>query len=399
MPVDGAHNVLLDQISGQIELKGGEGRGGDGDPVLPLLAVGQQLLLLQAGDVGLALPHQQAALLLSPHQQHQDIHREQAHQDRLKDHPVVVGVPDHLLGHALGIGLDQHIFAVGHMEHAQIVRQAARSADKALLPRAVPDDLPGSGGGLAVDNPGLQQHIRQEAVVDTVEVGGGDDLPRPGTQKDGGRLAKVVGLQHLLEIVLGKIQPQQHPEDLVLMAQGGVVDHGRLSGNPGVKHHVVAALPPHAVDEVGPVGAVVGRSAGSQIDSLRIGEAQGVEVRVHLQLGQHLRRDIGLGQRDAQKIAVVTDPPHGVGELTFNPQGGLPGRIHRVVQAAVLNPLAVCGGIPQKQQADRRQQDQYVQHVLPSPFCAAHRTQPPLHDSIQLYCNTSRSKSIALSTK
>ena len=326
------------------------------------------------------LPLQPPAHPLPSDQQRQNVQHKQGDQHDLQHHSGLVGVLDHGLGHALGVGLDQQVFAVRHIEYAQVVGQAARGADKAALSGAALEYLPGAGGGLGVHNARLHQDIKELLLAPVRRLGGGDYPPVLGAQEHVRRLAKVAGGQDLLEIVLREVQPQQRAEYLALVVQRGVEHDHRLIGDSGVKEDRTAALPPHGALEIAPVLAVGGGSAGGQVDSAGVGKVKGVKVGVVFQLQQSLCADAGLVQRRAQQIGVVVHPPASVDQLAAHPQGGLPGRIHSVVETAGLYPLAVGRGVPPKQQNNRRQQKEYIQNILPRPSRLSHRERPPLQN-------------------
>ena len=478
LAVHNAGHIVLHQVPGEIELKGAEGGGGNGNPVLPLLAVGlgdyrlrPQLLLLQPGDVlpeeqdlaGPALPPLQAddiemlpgdavpaldpvlvlevravqqfqhngipiqhagkflpvlfhqegaqvadkvliaalggeilplrrgpgqvlvgvrlqvrqdeagkesahaaddiahlpvlplqpqAVLPASEQQGHDVQDEQADKNDLQDHAGMVGVPDHGLGHALGEGLDQDILPIREGDGAQIVRQTAGGADKAAAVRFAPEDLPGPLGRLGVDDAALQQHVRQGVVVGALRAG--DDVAVRRTQERPGGLAEVAGGQHFPEVVRSGVQPQQHAVGLALAVEGRVKDDHSLPGDAGFKHHGGAALPLHSLCEIDAVQAVVDAPVGGEVDALAAGKAQGVKVRVVLQLPQQVGPYVRLLHRRTQQIGVVAYPPQAVEQLAVEPQGSLAGGVHGVIQVALLDLPAVCGGVPLKQKEDCR---------------------------------------------
>ena len=88
-------------------------------------------------------------------------------------------------------------------------------------------------------------------------VGAGDDHPVLGAEIDIRRFAEIAGGQHVPEIILRKVQPQQYPGDFALMLHRGVEHSHYLVGDPGCEH-LHAALPLHSGYVVVPVPAIVG---------------------------------------------------------------------------------------------------------------------------------------------
>ena len=316
-----------------------------------------------------------------PDQQNQDVHGEQEDQNHLQHHAGVVGLPEHGLGDAGGEGLNQNIFAVRDADHAQVVNKAVLT-DEAPVLRAVLERLPEDAGGALADEPAAQQHVGEEGVVG-VAAGAGDDPAVRGTQIGVRRFAEIADGQHVPEIVLREVQPQQHADDLAVVLDGGVKHGHELAGLPG-PDHLQAAFPPHSAVVIVPVRTVVGPPVGGQIEPIGVGEADGVEGGVLLhplqQRGRHLRPAL-IG---AQQIGVVAQPQQGVLEFAPDSLGGRVGGIHGVVQVLALNPAAVGGGVPAEQQEDRRQQDADEHHVRPrflsrthkNPLCSASRSPP-----------------------
>ena len=310
----------------------------------------------------------------APDQQNEDVDGKQDNEDDLQHHAGVVGVPDHGLGHALREGLDQDILAVGDAEHAQVIRQAPRLADKARVLRALLKGLPDQPGGPGVDTARALQYVGQGPVI-AAAAGAGDHGPVPGAQKGVRRLAEVVGGQHIPEVFLRVVDSQQHPDGLAVMLHRGVKYRHGLPGQPGAEH-LQAALPTHPVDKIVPVTAVAGLPVGGQIDPPGVSKEDGVEGRVLLHALQQSGGNLRLTLARAQQIGVVADPQKGVVELALDPLGHLTGGIHSIIQVLMLDPPPVGCGIPLEQQADCRQQDTDIQHILPGFALCTHIKSP-----------------------
>ncbi len=265
----------------------------------------------------------------------------------------MVGIPEHGLGHALRKRLDQNILAVRDTDQAEVVRQAAWSADKARVFRAVLESRVDDTGGFGVDIPGLQQQVGQKLAV-VCAVGAGNNMSVLGTQEGVHRFAEVGGGQHIPEIVLRKVEAQQHPDDLAIVFHRGVKDGHDLTGQSGCQHFQ-ATFALHTINIVVSVAAVAGLAAGGQVEAICVGEADSVEGGVLLHALQQPGGNFRLALADSQQIGIVSHPQKGVVELALNPQGSLSGGVHGVIQVLTLDPPAVFGGVPAEQEIDCKQ--------------------------------------------
>ena len=165
------------------------------------------------------------------------------------------------------------------MKYTQVVRSAARSANNTRIVRTIksrPDRFRSFGVNIA----SAAQLVGQGLAM-IYNTGTGDHHPVPRTKVSVHRLAEVAGGQHLPEIVLRKIQSQQHSNNLPIIFNGSVKHRHHLVGEPGL-NHLQAALSLHPACKIVSVTAVVGLAVRSQIKSVGIGKANGVKSRIFL---------------------------------------------------------------------------------------------------------------------